>query len=155
MGGKRFTETDDKYIMKNYGKMHPRTIAIELNRTARSVTNRYKRLITNGTKLSDYSDEQKEYPSFNLVKTRHGSVYTTTRREMVNILNKSLGDPKIVMTKFESIIELIKDDYIHSDLCMTKLIKSKWMDKVDLEDIGVLLHWAGEEYMISDFACNE
>ena len=80
--------------------------------------------------------------------------YATTDDEIIKILKEHQNELKTIVP-YDSLIDMIEDDYKHSDVCMTELIRTTWIDKVDLEDISVLLHYAGEENQLGQFTPNE
>lgn len=93
--------------------------------------------------------------AFVRIKTSAGCICVTNTAELANQLQQHKEDRIIKFKNYDSIIEMIKDDYMHSNLCMSELIRSNWMNKVDFEDIAVLLHWAGEEDALHDFEIDE
>ena len=89
------------------------------------------------------------------IKTSNDNIYATNADELITELKKHKDDKVIKFEHYDSIISMIKDDYMHSDVCMAELIRSTWLDKVDFEDIAVLLHWAGEEDCLFSFTSME
>lgn len=79
-----------------------------------------------------------------LIKTRDDNYYATTLKEFNDIINRYADIQKTIIIS-DSLTRLIEDDYDHSDVCMSELIRSTYMDKVDFEDISTLLQYAGEQ----------
>lgn len=89
------------------------------------------------------------------IKTSAGCIYVTNAAELADQLQQHKEDKIIKFESYNSIIEMIKDDYMHNDLCMSELIRTNWLNKVDFEDTAILLHWAGEEDALHDFEIDE
>lgn len=101
--------------------------------------------------LSKGKEEEIPAQIFVHIKTSNNNIYATNADELVAELQKHREDKVIKFEHYDSIISMIKDDYMHSNVCMAELIRNKWLDKVDFEDIAVLLYWVGEEDCLSDF----
>lgn len=105
--------------------------------------------------VKDTPEEEIPAQLFVLVKTNNNNIYATNADELITELKKHKDDKVIKFEHYDSIISMIKDDYMHSDICMAELIRSTWLDKVDFEDIAVLLHWAGKEDCLFSFTSME
>lgn len=159
---KRYTPEEDRFILDGYEKTNMKTIANHLCRSESSVRARYRKLINKSAEENNAEPvlckgKEEEIPAqlFVLVKTSNNNIYATNADELITELRKHKDDKVIKFEHYDSIISMIKDDYMHSDVCMAELIRSTWLDKVDFEDIAILLHWAGEEDCLSSFASKE
>lgn len=158
----RYTPEEDRVILDSYEKTSIKTIANHLCRSESSVRARYHKLIKKLAEennaepiLSKGKEEETPAQIFVHIKTSNSNIYATNANELIAELQKHRDDKIMKFENYDSIISMIKDDYMHSNVCMAELIKSAWIDKVDFEDIAILLHWAGEEDCLSDFASRE
>lgn len=84
-----------------------------------------------------------------LIKTYDDNYYATTLEEFNHIFSR-YADMQKTFIIFNSLVELIEDDYKHSNVCISELIRSTYMDKVDFEDISILLQYAGEQDQLGE-----